>query len=64
MRTTDKQLREDDPSIDEMRIDIAEHEAINIQTKDIIELLLNGFEGLENMTDIDIRDEWTMLFGG
>jgi hypothetical protein len=62
MRTTDRQLREGEPSIDEMRMDIAEHEAMNLATKDLIEILLGGTEGLENMPDIDIRDEWKMLF--
>ena len=63
MRTTDRELREDEPTIDDMRVDIAEHEAMNMQTKDLIEILLSGFEGLENMPDIEIRDEWEMLFG-
>ena len=63
MRTTDRELREGEPTTDDMRIDIAEHEAMNIQTKDLIEMLLSGFEGLENMPDIEIRDEWKMLFG-
>jgi len=39
MRTTDRQLREGEPSIDEMRMDIAEHEAMNLATKDLIEIL-------------------------
>tara|TARA_B110000495_G_scaffold170054_1_gene157666 strand:- start:3272 stop:3481 length:210 start_codon:yes stop_codon:yes gene_type:complete len=63
MRTTEKQLRDSKPTIDEMRLDLAEQEAITLQTSDVIELLLNGFEGLENMPDIEIRDEWNMLFG-
>jgi hypothetical protein len=64
MRTTDKQLRADAPTIDDMRQDLAEQEADTLQHSDIMELLLNGFEGLENMDDIDVRDEWNMLFGG
>ena len=63
MRTTDRELRECEPTIDDMRVDIAEHEAMNIQTKDLIEMLLSGFEGLENMPAIEIREEWNMLFG-
>ena len=63
MRTTERQLREGTPTIDDMRQDLAEQEADTLQHSDIMELLLNGFEGLENMPDIDIRDEWTQLFG-
>jgi hypothetical protein len=47
-----------------MREDLAEQEADTLQHSDIMELLLNGFEGLENMPDIDIREEWNALFGG
>ena len=63
MRTTEKQLREGKPTIDDMRQDLAEQEADTLQHSDIMELLLNGFEGLENMDDIDIREEWNNLFG-
>ena len=63
MRTTDRQLRTDPPTIDEMRWDIAEYEAMNMQTKDVINYLYHGFEGLEDMPDIEIRDEWEKLFG-
>jgi hypothetical protein len=63
MRTTKKQLRDGEPTIDDMRQDLAEQEADTLQHSDIMELLLSGFEGLENMDDIDIRDEWNNLFG-
>jgi hypothetical protein len=63
MRTTEKQLREGEPTIDDMRYDLAEQEADTLQHSDIMELLLTGFEGLENMPDIEIRDEWNALFG-
>jgi|TARA_B110001454_G_scaffold168771_1_gene158982 hypothetical protein len=63
VRTTERQLREGKPTIDDMRHDLAEQEADTLQHSDIMELLLNGFEGLENMEDIDIRDEWNNLFG-
>ena len=26
-------------------------------------ILIDGFEGLDNMPDIEIRDEWNALFG-
>jgi hypothetical protein len=64
MRTTDKQLREKAPTIDEMRWDIAEHEATNLQTKEIIDYLYYGFEGLECKPDCEVTDEYDMLFGG
>ena len=63
MRTTEKQLRDGEPTINNMRHDLAEQEAMTLQTSDVIELLLNGFEGLENMPDIEIREEWNNLFG-
>jgi hypothetical protein len=68
MRTTDRQLRlashaSDTPTIEEMRWDIAEHEAINMQTKEVMDYLYYGFDGLEHKPDIEIRDEYNMLFG-
>ena len=67
MRTTQKQLREErgkgETTIEEMRVDLAEREAMNMNVGETIELLLSGFEGLENMPDIEIRDEWNNLFG-
>ena len=63
MRTTDRQIRTDTPTIDDMRWDIAEHEAMNMGTKLLIEILYHGTEGLSNMDELEIRDEWEMLFG-
>ena len=63
MRTTELQLRDGEPNIDQMRHDLAEREAMTLQTSDVIEVLLYGCEGLENMPDIEIRDEWETLFG-
>ena len=63
MRTTEKQLRQGKPTIDQMRFDLAEQEAMNMNVSDIINILLDGFEGLENIPDIEIRDEWENLFG-
>ena len=63
MRTTEKQLREGEPTIYDMRYDLAEREAMNMDTSEVIEMLLEGFVGLENFDDIDIRDEWEKLFG-
>ena len=63
MRTTERQLREGEPTIDDMRHDLAEQEAINMNIGDIVRLLKDGFEGLDNMPDIEIREEWEKLFG-
>jgi len=51
-------------TIDDMRYELAELEAMNFTTKDVINMLIEGFEGLENMPDIEIRDEWETTFGG
>lgn len=63
MRTTERQCRENEPTIDDMRYDLAEQEAMNMNTGQIIELLLNGFEGLDEISDLEIEDEWNQLFG-
>tara|TARA_R100000808_G_C2053119_1_gene87762 strand:+ start:403 stop:612 length:210 start_codon:yes stop_codon:yes gene_type:complete len=64
MRTTERQLRgEDQPDLDTMRYDLAEQEAMNMNVSDIINMLVEGFEGLENMPDIDIKEEWNTIFG-
>ena len=63
MRTTERQLREGKPTIDDMRFDLAEQEAMNMNVGDIINMLVDGFEGLDNLPDIEVRDEWNTLFG-
>ena len=63
MRTTEKQLRgKEKPSIDDMRYDIAEAEAMNMNTSDIINFLIDGFEGLDNIPDQEIIEEWNTVF--
>ena len=62
MRTTNRQIREEEPTIDDMRYDLAEAEAMNMNTSDIINLLVEGYEGLDNMPDIEIKEEWGSLF--
>ena len=63
MRTTKKQLRgKEKPSVDDMRYDLAESEAMNMNTSDIINLLIDGFEGLDNMFDQEIIEEWNTIF--
>lgn len=62
MRTTSRQIRQQEPTIDDMRYDLAEQEAMNMNTSDIINLLIDGYEGLDNMPDIEIKEEWDSLF--
>ncbi len=63
MRTTARQIRDTDPSIDDMRYDLAEAEAMNMNVSDIINLLVDGYEGLDNISDLEIEEEWNDLFG-
>ena len=63
MRTTARQIRDTDPSIDDMRYDLAEAEAMNMNVADIINLLVDGYEGLDNISDLEIEEEWNDLFG-
>ena len=63
MRTTEFQSREGEPTIDGMRYDIAEREAMNMNTGQIIEILLDGVQGLNEIPDIEIKDEWNSIFG-
>jgi len=50
-------------TIGDMRYELAELEAMNITTLDLVNMLIEGFEGLENMPDIEIREEWENTFG-
>ena len=63
MRTTARQTREHEPSVDEMRDDLAEQMAMNMDVSDIMVLLLDGCIGLNEMPDIEIVDEHKELFG-
>ncbi len=65
MRTTQQQLRDDneEPDMDTMRYDLAEREAMNMSVSEIIELLMNGCEPLDEMPDIEVKDEWNQIFG-
>ena len=63
MRTTQRELREGNPTIDDMRHDLAEQEAMNMPVSQIIQLLIDGFEGLDNISDLEIREEWEQVFG-
>lgn len=63
MRTTERQKRDGEPSINDMKYDLAEHEAMNMNVSQIIEYLIDGFEGIDNLPDIEIREEWEQIFG-
>jgi hypothetical protein len=63
MRTTEFQSREGEPTIDDMRYDLAEQSAMNMGTGHIIEILLDGVQGLNEIPDIEIKDEWNSIFG-
>lgn len=63
MRTTEFQSREEEPTIDDMRYDLAEQSAMNMSVSQIIEILLDGVEGLNDIADIDIEEEWQSIFG-
>ena len=62
MRTRAIQTREEEPTIDDMRYDLAEQEAMNMKTEEIIQLLIHGYEGLELIPDGEIIDEWRETF--
>ena len=62
MRTTKEQQRDEEPSVDEMRYDIAEREAMNMNVSEIIDLLLDGCIGLNELPSIEVKDEWNQIF--
>tara|TARA_Y100000114_G_scaffold145087_1_gene154356 strand:- start:166 stop:396 length:231 start_codon:yes stop_codon:yes gene_type:complete len=63
MRTTRRESRGRNPDIDEMRYDLAEQEAMNLSVNEIILYLIDGIEGLDNIPDIEIKEEWEQTFG-
>lgn len=63
MRTREIQTRENEPTIDEMRYDIAELEAMNLTTDNVIDILIHGVNNLSDVPDVEIKDEWNQLFG-
>lgn len=58
-----KKFKRENPSVDDMRYDLAEQEAMNMNVADIINLLVDGCEGLDNIADIEIEEAWNELFG-
>jgi hypothetical protein len=63
MRTTERQYRQGEPTTDDMRYDLAEQEAMNMSVSQIIDLLLDGVQGLNEIPAIEIKDEWNQIFG-
>jgi hypothetical protein len=63
MRTTERQSRDHEPSVDEMRYDLAEQEAMNMSVSSIVDMLMHGNVPLDEVPDIEIKDEWNNLFG-
>lgn len=57
-----KETEEQEPTIDDMRYDLAEREAMNMGVSEVIEILLNGIQGLDEMPDIEVKDEWEYYF--
>jgi len=55
MRTTERQSRDEEPTIDDMRYDLAELEAMNMGVSQIIDFLLDGCEGLYEASDLETR---------
>ena len=47
----------------QMRLDLAEREAENMNHGQIIDMLIDGCDGYNQMDDAEIRKMWTALFG-
>ena len=58
-----KKFKRENPHIDDMRYDLAEQEAMNMNVSEIIDMLLEGVQGLNEIPDIEIKDEWNQIFG-
>ena len=63
MRTTQRELRVGNPSLDEMRFDLAEQEAMNMSVSGTIDMLIYGVEPLDEISETEIREEWERTFG-
>ena len=50
-------------TIDEMREDLAEREAMNMNVSDIIDMLMYGVSNpLDEVPDSEIKEEWENIF--
>ena len=63
MRATQRENREGNPTIDEMRYDLAEQQAMNMGVEEIIDMLLYGSSPLDDVPNIEVKDEWQQIFG-
>jgi len=63
MRETQRESREGNPTIDEMRYDLAEQQAMNMGVEEIIDMLLYGSSPLDDVPNIEVKDEWQQIFG-
>ena len=63
MRTTERQLRKGEPTIEDMAYDVAEEIERDMKSSEVIEMLIHGVVGIMENPEIEIRDEWNTLFG-
>ena len=54
--------KEEEIDVDDMRYELAEQSAMNMSVSQIIEILLDGVEGLYDVADIDIIEEYNQVF--
>jgi hypothetical protein len=55
-------MSKEEIDMDDMRYELAEQEAMNMNVADIVNLLIEGYEGLDNIADIDIIEEYNKVF--
>ena len=55
-------MSEEEIDVDDMRYELAEREVMNMNTADIINLIIEGYEGLDSIADIDIIEEYNNVF--
>ena len=60
MRVTQRQLREGEPTIDEMRHDLAERDAMDMDVSQVTDLLVELDRA--NCDDEEIREQWKRIF--
>ena len=56
-------MSEEEIDVDEMRYELAEQSAMNMIGSQIVEILLDGVQGLNEIPDIEIKDKWNQIFG-
>jgi hypothetical protein len=58
MKTTELQLREGKPTIEDMAYDLAEEMERDMKPSEVIEMLIHGVVGIMENPEIEIRDDW------